>query len=60
VVERLNAEIIKALEQPDVRETLGRYGLVPAPMTPEKFGAFIRTEMERNGRIIAKLNLKID
>jgi tripartite-type tricarboxylate transporter receptor subunit TctC len=60
VVDRLNAEIIKALEQPDVRETLGRYGLVPAPMTPEKFGAFIRSEMERNGRIIAKLNLKID
>jgi hypothetical protein len=29
-------------------------------MTPDKFGAFIRTEMERNGRIIRKLGLKME
>ena len=60
VVDRLNAEIAKALELPEVREALGRYGLVPAAMSPDKFAAFVRTEMERNARIIAKLNLKID
>jgi tripartite-type tricarboxylate transporter receptor subunit TctC len=60
VIDRLNAEIIRALEQPDVRDTLGRYALIPAPMTPDKFGAFIRTEMERNGRIIRKLGLKME
>jgi tripartite-type tricarboxylate transporter receptor subunit TctC len=59
-LDRLNAEIVRALEQPDVRETLGRYGLVPAPMTTDKFGAFIRAEMERNGRIIRKLELKME
>jgi tripartite-type tricarboxylate transporter receptor subunit TctC len=59
-IDRLNAEIIRALDQPDVRETLGRYALIPAPMTPERFGAFIRTEMERNGRIIRKLELKME
>jgi tripartite-type tricarboxylate transporter receptor subunit TctC len=59
-IDRLNAEIVRALDQPDVRETLGRYGLVPAPMTPERFGAFIRAEMERNGRIITKLGLKME
>jgi tripartite-type tricarboxylate transporter receptor subunit TctC len=59
-LDRLNAEIIRALDQPDVRETLGRYALIPAPMTPERFGAFIRTEMERNGRIIRKLELKME
>jgi tripartite-type tricarboxylate transporter receptor subunit TctC len=59
-IDRLNAEIVRALEQADVREALGRYALVPAPMTPENFGAFIRTEMERNGRIIRKLDLKLE
>jgi tripartite-type tricarboxylate transporter receptor subunit TctC len=59
-VDRLNAEITRALEQADVREALSRYALVPAPMTPENFGAFIRAEMERNGRIIRKLDLKLE
>jgi tripartite-type tricarboxylate transporter receptor subunit TctC len=59
-VERLNAEFIRALEDVEVRSVLTRNGLVPAPMTPEKFGAFIRSEMERNGRIIKKLGLKLE
>ena len=59
-VDRLNAEIIRALDDGDVRNVLARNGLVPAPMTPDKFGAFIRSEMERNGRIIKKLDLKLE
>ena len=59
-VDRLNAEIIRALEDAEVRTVLTRNGLVPASMTPEKFGAFIRSEMERNGRIIKKLDLKLE
>ena len=59
-VDRLNAEIVRALDDAEVRTVLARNGLVPAPMTPEKFGAFIRSEMERNGRIIKKLDLKLE
>ena len=59
-VDRLNAEIVRALDDAEVRTVLTRNGLVPAAMTPEKFGAFIRSEMERNGRIIKKLDLKLE
>jgi tripartite-type tricarboxylate transporter receptor subunit TctC len=37
-----------------------RQGLTPAPMTPDQFTAFIRSEMERNAKIIKALNLKIE
>lgn len=60
VIDRLNAEIIRALELPEVRDPLIRQGLNPAPMTPEQFTAFIRSEMERNATIIKTLNLKIE
>ena len=60
VVDRLNAEIIRALDDAEVRTVLTRNGLGPAAMTPEKVGAFIRSEMERNGRIIKKLDLKLE
>jgi tripartite-type tricarboxylate transporter receptor subunit TctC len=49
-----------AVVAPSVREALSRYALLPAAMTPDQFGAFIRTEMERNGRIIKKLDLKLE
>jgi tripartite-type tricarboxylate transporter receptor subunit TctC len=60
VIDRLNAEIIRALELPEVRDPLVRQGLTPAPMSPEQFTAFIRNEMERNAAIIKTLSLKIE
>jgi tripartite-type tricarboxylate transporter receptor subunit TctC len=60
VVERLSAEIGRALKLPEVNEALSRVGMVPAPMTPAEFDAFLRREMEVNGRIIRRLNLKVE
>jgi tripartite-type tricarboxylate transporter receptor subunit TctC len=59
-VDRLSAELGKALNLPEVRETLSRVGMVPAPMTPAEFDAHLRREMEVNGRIIKRLGLKVD
>ena len=59
-VERLAAEIARALGQDDVRDMLLKQGLAPAPMSPERFTAFMRSEMERNGRIVKTLNLKME
>lgn len=60
IVNRLNAEILRALDLAEIREPLLKQGLTPAPMKPEEFDAFIRTEMERNASIIRKLDLKIE
>lgn len=59
-IDRLNAEIARALEQPEVRDTLLKQGLTPAPQSPEQFNAFLRSETERTGRIVKMLNLKLE
>jgi tripartite-type tricarboxylate transporter receptor subunit TctC len=59
-IDRLNAELMRALQSPEVRDALTRLGLSPGPLSPSAFDAFMRTEMERNGRIIRALNLKIE
>jgi tripartite-type tricarboxylate transporter receptor subunit TctC len=59
-IDRLNAEIARGLQLPEVRDTLLKQGLTPAPMSPEQFNSFLRVEMERTGRIVKTLNLKID
>jgi tripartite-type tricarboxylate transporter receptor subunit TctC len=60
IVERLSAEIGRALQLPEVAHALTKLGLTPAPMGAEAFDAFLRAEMEKNGRIIQKLNLKVN
>jgi hypothetical protein len=39
---------------------LARIGMIAAPMSPAEFDALIRREMETNGKIIRRLNLKVE
>lgn len=59
-VDRLNAELGKSLRLPEVVEAFSRLGMTSAPTTPAEFDAILRREMEVNGRLIRKLNLKVD
>ena len=59
-IDRLNVEMARGVELPEVRDTLVRHGLSPAPMSPDQFNAFLRTESERTGRIVKRLNLKLE
>jgi tripartite-type tricarboxylate transporter receptor subunit TctC len=45
IVLKLNAEMVRALRQPEVRERLAADGTVPVGNTPEEFGAHIKAEI---------------
>lgn len=59
-IDRLSAELGRALGLPEVKEALSRLGMVPAPMSPAEFDAHLRRESETNGKIIKRLGLKVD
>jgi tripartite-type tricarboxylate transporter receptor subunit TctC len=59
-IQRLNAEIAKAMETPEAKGVLTKQGLAPAPLSPEQFNAFMKAETERNARVIKTLNLKVE
>jgi tripartite-type tricarboxylate transporter receptor subunit TctC len=44
VVARLNAEVNKAEQLPEVRERLAKLGAEPMPMSPQQFDAYIQEE----------------
>ncbi len=52
IVLKLNAEIIKTLRSPDIRESLAREGYEPIGDTPEQFAALIKAEVTRYGKLI--------
>jgi tripartite-type tricarboxylate transporter receptor subunit TctC len=58
VVQRLNAEVVRAVKQPDVRERLASEGADPIGSTPEEFAAHIKVEMTRLGKVIRDAKLK--
>jgi tripartite-type tricarboxylate transporter receptor subunit TctC len=59
-IDRLSAEIIRAVQLPEVSDALDRQGLSVAAMRPAEFDAFIRAEIQSNGRIIRDIGLKVE
>ena len=54
IVMRLNGEIAKALAADDLRKRFDDMGLVAKASTPEEFGAFLVSEMNRWKAVLAK------
>ena len=52
IVQRLNTEVARILNLPEVREALFRQGLDVATGTPEAFGAWMKAEHDKWGKII--------
>ncbi|OGA28573.1 MAG: hypothetical protein A3I01_09145 [Betaproteobacteria bacterium RIFCSPLOWO2_02_FULL_65_24] len=57
---RLNAEVTRALGQPDVRDGLLKAGLEPAPTSPEELGRMLRSDFEKWRTIIKERGIKAD
>lgn len=54
IVQKLNAEIVAALANPDLRKRFADMGLVAKSSTPEEFGKFLQAEMTRWRAVLQK------
>ena len=59
-IARLNAEIVKHLNAPDVRESLKAQGLMAMPSTPEQFAALLKSDGDRYTKIAKAANVRLD
>lgn len=59
LVTRLNADIVRILQQPDTRERFVRQGAEPVFGTPEQFQSLMRSEYARFQRVIKDSGIKI-
>ena len=60
VVARLNAEIARALGDPEMRATFAKWDIESSPGTPEAFAAYIAQESARWKAFVAKSGLKLE
>jgi tripartite-type tricarboxylate transporter receptor subunit TctC len=57
VVSRLNQEIVRILNAPDVTRTIQAQGFEVWTMTPDAFGAFIKSEVDKWSRVIREVGM---
>ena len=60
IVNRLNAELVAALNDEAIRANMRAQGVEPAPSTPEAFGAYIGTETLKWAKVIRSANIKLE
>ena len=60
IVNRLNAEVNRALELPEVRERLKTEGIVPNPLGAPEFSAFVAEELRRWSPVVRASGAKND
>ena len=57
VIARLNKEIVQILDSPESRERLLKLGIEVGTSTPEAFGAYLKSEHEKWGRLIQEAGI---
>ena len=60
IVMRLNKDASTALLAPDTKELLFKQGLDVAPESPEAFGAYIKSEFVKWGKVVKSAGLKAE
>jgi len=60
VVARLAREAVKVLEAADVRERYAGMGVDPAPSSPERAAAYLRSETDKYAKVVKAIGLRIE
>jgi tripartite-type tricarboxylate transporter receptor subunit TctC len=60
IIARLHEDSVKALQFDDVKKRFDATGLVPIGGSPEDLGSYIHTEIEKWGKVVKALNLRVD
>jgi tripartite-type tricarboxylate transporter receptor subunit TctC len=58
IVDQLNAELNRMLQQSDVRERLQNNGLVPVGGTPAELGEYLKSEIARWTKVVKEAGIK--
>lgn len=60
VIARLDSELAKAVNAADVRERFTAIGVEPASKSAEEMARYLKTEIDKYGKIVRAIGLKID
>jgi tripartite-type tricarboxylate transporter receptor subunit TctC len=59
IIDRLHAEIVKAVKRPEVSQRLALDGTEPIGSSPKEFGAFLRSERDQWAKVAKAANVQV-
>lgn len=60
IIDKFHADMVKVMVDPVVKSKFGDLGVEAVSSTPEQFGAFIKSEMDRYARLIKEAGIKVN
>ncbi len=60
ILEKLNTEVNKIINAPDVKEAWGKQGAVPMGMSVDEFGKFVREDIAKWSKLVKATGMKVD
>ena len=60
IIDKVNADLVRALATQDVKSKLGELGVETVSSTPEQFGQFMASEAARWGKLVKEANLRVE
>jgi tripartite-type tricarboxylate transporter receptor subunit TctC len=60
VIERWREDIVKMVASPEIKERLQALGFAPVANTPDEFGARIKSEIAKWGKVVHDANIRAD
>ncbi|MBO9356372.1 tripartite tricarboxylate transporter substrate binding protein [Bordetella petrii] len=60
IVKQVNADMVRALTNPDTAKSMLAAGAEPKPGTPEEFGAFLQAEIAKWSKVIKAAGIKLE
>jgi tripartite-type tricarboxylate transporter receptor subunit TctC len=59
-IDRLYRETVRIIAMPDVKEKLASLGFEPVGSSPEEFGAYLRSEIDRWAKVVRTASIRVD
>ena len=60
IIAKVNKEVARILQMPDVVDLLAQNGMVPLLSTPEQFGSFLQSEIKKWAKVVKDANIRVD
>jgi len=60
IIKKLNAEVVKALAEPDVRDKVNQQGVTPRGTSAAELGMLTKAQFEKCARLIKAAGIKAD
>jgi len=60
IVVKLNGEVVRIMQAPDIQKRLANEGAKFTPMTPDEFTGFVKTEIAKWAKVVKEAGIRVD